>query len=402
MRRKRVCAFLTVILCVLLAAASCSAGGVTLWTVSSFAGADLSAVSYTGILRAWEADTGNTVTDKSATSDEAWKTDVLNSFAAGSEPDILFFFAGGSDSSAILNKVVPIGEINRAYPDLDIPEDDLLREPDGQIYAVPVRPYYEGLFVNLDLFEQVGAELPETWEQFEAAIAAFRDAGIVPISVSLSDIPHYLAEFAILSCSSPEEYAARPASYKEVPQSWLDGMALLRRLWELGAFAEDAASTTEAEASRLFRDKKAAMQIDGSWFANTLSDEAMDTTAVLPFPARSEKSGGMVIGGTSMGFYLTRCAWESNRREAAVDLFARLTGRESRDLLNQGRSRGKLSNSILVLLSDQHRLVGPIQDAMKQSARETWLLKCILPVMTGRMNPEECWAQVMARDPFSD
>ena len=42
------------------------------------------------------------------------------------------------------------------------------------------------------------------------AIRVFREKGIVPIAVSLSDIPHYLAEMALLACADAEEQQARP------------------------------------------------------------------------------------------------------------------------------------------------------------------------------------------------
>ena len=52
---------------------------------------------------------------------------------------------------------------------------------------------------------------------------------------------------------------------------------------------------------------KAAMQIDGSWFANSLPEDRMDSTVVLPFPSRNGDSSA-IIRGVSMGFYLTRRA----------------------------------------------------------------------------------------------
>lgn len=325
---------------------------------------------------------------------------MLNDFIAGNEPDILFYFASGSDSAPILRKVVPISEIIAAYPQLHIVADAHLTEPDGLIYAVPVRPFYEGLFVNTDLFEQYDIPLPHTWDQLEYAVTAFRAHDVIPISVSLSDIPHYLAEFVILACATPEEYAAHPASLEELPASWLEGMALIHRLWTLGAFAPDASATTESAASQLFRDKKAAMQIDGSWFANTLPDESMETTQVLPVPVRHEHSRGVVIGGTSMGFYLTRRAWNSDRRDAAVDLFATLTSSDSLAALGRGFTSGKLYRSAADLLENATHLSSPIQDAMSKEARETWLLDCIIPLALGTMTPEACWEQVMALKPF--
>ena len=378
------------------------AEGVTLRTVSCFAGEDAAAMTYAELLRDYEEQTGNVVEDTSATSDESWKARVLSDFAVGNEPDVLFFFACSGDSAPILRKMVPIREINDAYPGLDLMENDALRESDGVVYAIPARPYYEGLFVNTDLFEQYGLPLPDTWEHLEQAVTGFRAAGVVPIAVSFSDIPHYLAECAVLACASPEEYAARPTRMEDVPQSWIEGMALIRRLYELGAFPDDALNTSESITSQLFRDKKAAMQFDGSWFANTLPADNMDTVVILPVP-RLQGEGGTVIGGVSMGFYLTRRAWDDpDRRDAAVQLLATLTEPESLARLNLEQVDGALKASAAQLLSDASQLLDPIQDDMNKDAREAWLLNGLPAVAAGRMTPEACWQGVMALAPFED
>ena len=381
------------------------AEGLTLWTVSSFAGADAaSAMAYVELLQQYEARTGNTVVDSSATSDETWKTGVLSDFAAGNEPDVLFFFAASADSAPILNRVVPIDEINAAYPELHLEENPVLREADGRVYAIPVRPYWEGLFVNVDLFEQYGLALPDTWENLEAAILRFRQEGIVPISVSLSDIPHYLAECAVLASGSPEDYMARPRTMAEAPASFFEGMRLIRRLAELGAFASNVSATNEAAASQLFRDKQAAMQIDGSWFANTLPESSMDTTIVMPFPVCSDQADPTAyIGGVSMGFYLTRRAWEDpRRRDAAVALLAYLTKEDSRRSLAGEQLSGRLLSSVEALTAPGNRMLSPLQDAMNKEAREKWLLGCIAPIAEGSMTAEECWERVMALSPFEE
>lgn len=390
------------ILLALLLLSTASAEGVTLYTVSSFAGEDAAAVTYVELLKAFEEQTGNRVEDVSATSDESWKARVLSDFAVGNEPDVLFFFACSADSAPILRKLVPIEEINAAYPDVDLPLNEVMREADGAIYAIPVRPYYEGLFVNTDLFEQCGLPLPDTWEHLEQAIAGFQAAGIVPIAASLSDIPHYLAECCVLACSSAEAYAARPTAADAVPQSWIDGMALIRRLYALGAFPENALHTSETVTSQLFRDKKAAMQFDGSWFANTLAPSAMDTTRVLPVPSLSG-DGGAVIGGVSMGFYLTRRAWDDpRRRDAAVQLLAWLTTQENLSRLGAEHISGALADSAGALIAGADALLSPLQDAMNKDAREVWLLDCVSAVADGRMSPEDCWRRVMALTPFEE
>ena len=265
----------------LFSAAGAAAQGITLHTISCFAGPDASDEIYVDILRRYEAETGNTVLDSSSASDEAWKTSVLSEFAAGNEPDVLFFFAAGADSRPILSKVVPLEEINREYPELRLPETEALREEDGSVYAVPVRGYWEGLYVHTDLFEQYGAPLPRDWDSLLEAIRIFRENDIIPIAISLSDIPHYLAELAILACAEQEDQQARPKTMEEVPESWVEAMRVIRELAEAGAFADNAWATYDSAATDVFLTKKAAMRLDGSWFATSIPPAWMDTMEVI-------------------------------------------------------------------------------------------------------------------------
>ena len=400
MKRRRIAALFLGLL--LIHAAACTADGITLRTVSCFAGDDTAAGVYVEILNQYELETGNTVKDSSSTSDEAWKSSVLNDFAAGNEPDILFFFAAGADSAPLLSRVVPLDEINSAYPEILLTENEALREADGKIYAVPVRGYWEGLYVHTDLFEQYGAPLPTDWESLLEAIRVFRENGIVPIAVSLSDIPHYLAEMAILACADKEEQQARPRSMEEVPESWLEAMRAIRELAEAGAFAENAAATYESATTEMFLNKKAAMQFDGSWLASSIPPSLMDTVAVFPMPRKNgDGASDCYIGGVSMGFYLTRRAWNSGRRDAAVRLLAALTSPESLQRLSNIALDGKLQASV-DQMREGREMVSPLQDAMNRNAREVWLLECIPAVATGDMTAEQCWEKVMALHPFSE
>lgn len=393
---------LALILLLFLLPAAVAAEGITLYTASTFAGTDTAAEAYVELLKAFEEETGCIIEDDSATSDESWKTGILYDFAAGNEPDVLFFFAANADSTPILSRVVPIDEINAAYPELNLTENQALAEADGRVYAIPVRPFWEGLFVNIDLFEQYNLELPTTWEKLEKAIVTFREAGIVPIAVSFSDVPHYLAEMAILVSGPVEDHEARPRSLDEVRESWYRGMKLIRHLQEMGAFADNAFATTEEMSSQLFREKKAAMQIDGSWFANSIPQSSMDTTIVMPMPAYDESADDRAfIGGTSMGFYLTRKAWEDpEKRDAAVQLLAWLTSKENARALGGLELSGALLESSYAMLENDDVMLRPFQDDMDQEAREFWLLDCVAAVAEGTMTAEECWLRVMQLRPF--
>lgn len=397
---KKMCAVLLALLLPLCGALS---EGITLKTVSTFAGTDAASDTYVELLRLWEEQTGNRVVDSSAPSDEAWKVSVLNDFAAGNEADVFFYFCQTSESALLTRKVVPVREINAAYPSLHLPENASCAEADGVVYAIPVRTFWEGLFVNTDLFDQYGLAYPTSWENLEKAVRVFNAHGIVPIAVSLSDVPHYIVELAILSSGDSASYRARPKTEEEVPQSWKDGMRLIHTLYEMGAFPKNVSATTEAETTRLFRDKRAAMQLDGSWFANGIPEENMDSTIVLPFPAYSgEADSSVCVGGVSMGFYVSRKAWgDSARRDAAVSLLAYLTTGENAAVLGGYTYSGRLMESAEAMVSGAGAMCGPIQDKMNIDARSLWFSE-IPSVADGSVSPEEMWARVMAMDPFGE
>ena len=378
-----------------------SAGAVVLKTASSFAGNDTVADVYAGLLRLWQEKTNHTVIDSSRTADEDWKISVLNDFAAGNEADILFFFAKTADNAPLLGKVVPISEINAMYPALHLPENSSIAEADGKVYAIPVRTFWEGLFCNVDLFERCGLELPTTWEKLEKAIQVFNEKGITPIAVSLSDIPNYIAEFSILSAGPAEHHLARPVKGEAVPQSWIEGMDLIYKLYQMNAFAENVNTTTYATVSQQFCDKQAAMQLDGSWFANGFPMENMDNTVVIPFPCYdSQADSSAFIGGVSMGFYLTRSAWENpEKRDAAVELLAFLATGENAQQLGGFTFTGKLLESVNMML--EGHMNPPLQDDMDPHARAIWF-GAISGIADGTEDPAAMWETVMNLEPFKE
>lgn len=87
----------------------------------------------------------------------------------------------------------------------------------------------------------------------------------------------------------------------------------------MGAFPEDTDTVDDAYTGQLFKDKKAAMQLDGSWYAGGIEDT--ENTVVIAFPGVEDQKAqaGAMVGGISSGFYITKKAWEDpDKREAAV------------------------------------------------------------------------------------
>lgn len=399
---KRIASFLWILILLCFPFQS-AAEQLTLRTVSTFVGSD-AGLEYVDLLHSWEAQTGHKVDDRSATSDESWKAAMLNDFAAGNEPDVFFFFAGTADSKPLLNRVVPISLINSTYPGLNLVESEGLREEDGQVYAIDVRPFWEGLFVNADLFERFDLDLPTNKDKFEKAVSVFRENGVVPLAISLSDIPHYLVEFSILACGSVEDHQAKPTRGNDVPGSWYAGMELIRHLYQIGAFPGNVNATSEDLTTSMFVNKQAAMLLDGSWRANGIPRENWDTTIILPFPAYSEEADPIaIIGGTSMGFYISKRAWEDeSKRDAAVSLLVHLTGEEAQVKLgfNFGGEMLKSALALTSAASENGVLAFPISDTMDSEARNYWFSQ-IPAIADGTADIEQVLEETIRRGAFA-
>ena len=192
------------------------ADAVTLNVTTTFAGTESNVENYQNVIKDWEASTGNTVSDSSATADETMKARVITDFETGSEPDVLFYF-NGNDSNPFVEagKVVSIDTICEQYPDYaaNMKDDMIPASPaDGVKYAVPFYGYWEGLFVNKAVCEAAGIEIPgadTTWDQFLEDCQKIKDAGYTPIAASLAGEPHYWFEFSIYNHTTPKLWTMR-------------------------------------------------------------------------------------------------------------------------------------------------------------------------------------------------
>ena len=318
---------------------------------TTFAGEDSNAGNFRTAVKEWTDLTGNKVADTSATSDESFKTRVITDFETGSEPDVLFFFKGADANSFIdAGKVVSIDEIRSEYPDFASNMNDDLITPslvDGEKYAVPVNGFWEAMFVNTEVLAAAGVDMPGTdysWDMFLADCQKIKDAGFTPIAASLGEIPHYWWEFAIFNHTSVESHLEIPASVEEGNgPGWVQGMEDIKDLYEKGFFPENTLSATDGETFQMFTEGKAAFLIDGSWkvggIVNACQSDAddastLDETKLAAFdvtfvPGNDGRKATDLVGGLSMGYYITRAAWDdADKREAAVSFVSYMTSDE--------------------------------------------------------------------------
>lgn len=396
---------------------------------TTFAGEDGNAQNFKDAVAAWEEATGNTVNDASATSDEAFKARIEMDFQTGADPDVLFFFNGADANSFIeAGKVVSIDTIREVYPEYASNMNDDLITPslvDGQKYAVPVNGFWEAMFVNTAVLEAAGVEMPGadySWDKFMEDCQKIKDAGYTPIAAALGHIPHYWWEFAIFNNGDVVNHLSVPASIEEAG-AWVAGMEDIKALYEAGFFPENTLSATDDETFAMFTEDKAAFLIDGSWKVGgiaaacqadpedpaSLDVEKLNKFDVTYVPGKGNRKATDLIGGLSMGYYISTAAWENEeKREAAVSFVQAMTADEMVAKFAQ-HTASALANApavdestfsplqikAMAMMSGVTSLTGAVQDIFNGECRVS-TFDGMPQIVTGEVSAEDAVAEGLA------
>ncbi len=408
---------LLVIVLLLTAVLSAAADNVTLNVVTSYGGDDGNRANFEAAVKEYEAQTGNKVNDGSATSNEEWKARVLTDFETGSEPDVLFFFTNADAEPFVsAGKVVSIDEIRAEYPDYatNMKDSMLAVASDGKNYAVPSYGYWENMFVNKSVLDACGIEVPGpdyTWDQFLADCQTILDNGYTPIACSLVEVPHYWFEFVVMNNGTIDNQLDVPASMDDpAAAKWVAGLNDIKDLYERGFFPKNTLTATDAETVAMFGEGEAAFLIDGSWKVGYFTGNHEDTLedyVISYVPGKGERSASEAIGGISMGYFITRKAWDdAAKREAAVEFVSYLTSDEVLSkfvttevtaLVNGAKPEGLniLQQSAADANAAITGVVGAVQDTITSEAKGD-LFGNIQNVVTGKMTAEEAVASAIA------
>ncbi len=383
---------------------------VTLTTISMYGGTDANAGNYQAINEQFMIDYPYiTIEDDSQSSDQDWKKKIAADFAVGNEPDVLQYFTDANASDVLAaNKFVTIEEIRKVYPNYaqDTLDSALLSaaNPDGVLRAVPTTGYWEGLFCNKDLFDQFHLELPTSWDKLLNAIEVFNQNDIIPIAISLSNVPHYWIEYLILSAAGEQSYSTIPQT---APIDWCKGLDVFKTLRDMGAFPENADTIDNDLAGELFKNKQAAMQLEGSWYLRGIPDQ--ENTVLVSFPVipGGKASLGSVVGGISSGFYITKKAWEDpDKRDAAVKFVMAHTNEEAVQVYWNGNGQAAtrvepiddltpLGLSGIKYIDAAINICSPTDSRIRPEAYNT-LVAGIVDVSTGARTSEDLLNEVLS------
>jgi raffinose/stachyose/melibiose transport system substrate-binding protein len=270
---------------------------------------------------------------------DAFKTKIRTAIGAGEAPTIIWTWGGGGLKDYVTNDQVEDltswFDENAELKDSLFPSAFGAATVDDKIYAVPcetVSPIV--MYYNLRLFDQVGAELPTTWDELMALVPVFNDAGVAPISLAGQSrwTNMMWLEFLYDRIGGKEVWAA---IFAGEPDAWSNPAALeastkVQELVEAGGFItgfESVTADSNADRALLYTDK-AAMMLHGAWVYGGLKEEGGDfvSSGSLAYANFPTVEGGMGDPTASVGnpasYYALNAKATDEEKEIAKNYFA--------------------------------------------------------------------------------
>lgn len=167
---------------------------------------------------------------------------------------------------------------------------------EGKQFAVGWMAQTFGFFYNPPLFEEVGTDTPETWDELIANSGEIKAAGLIPWSFNEADKwlgADFFLPLITQATDNPDlvydldEHTADGVSWDSEPV--IESLDLVDRLVKAEVFQEGVVGTNWDQSTVLFYSGKAAMFFAGSWVPQGIvqdaSPEFAETYRVFETPA---------------------------------------------------------------------------------------------------------------------
>ncbi len=242
----------------------------------------------------------------------------------GTAPD-LFYLRSYATSRQLFEEgyLEPLGDL----PGLMENFTDAARAPwateDGLPYGVPFIAVSHGVYYNMDLFAELGLEIPQTWEELIATAQTIKDAGYDAFANASGDA-WTIAEIVFMNIAPTfiGGYEGRQA-YLNGERCFNDAgsVAAFQAVADIAPFLpEGQEALTYYDSQQIFLMGEAAMWFGGSWDIPVFESEEPDFEwSVFGIPAPEGQEQRYVTFHMDAGMGINAAAPEENK--AAAKLF---------------------------------------------------------------------------------
>jgi len=215
------------------------------------------------------------------------------------------------------------------------------------LYGVPMGQSMAGAVIyNKDIYEQLGLEVPTTWDEFIANSEAIKQAGVAaPIVQTYGDTwtsqLFVLGDFNNVLAENPdwaEEYTNNKAKYVDEPA--LAGFEHLQEAFDKDLFNEDFASAKYADGVTMVATGAGAQYPMLTFAAGqlmTTNPEAADVVGTFPLPGPDASTNGLTVWMPTNTVYIPKST-EGDKLEASKKFLEFLATPEACDIQSEANA----------------------------------------------------------------
>ncbi len=206
-----------------------------------------------------------------------YETILKTRLAAGDYPDIMTFWPNARTADPAKRGIIrSLSDTEYAQRIVSSLKSEVSYQ--GKVYGVPSGGQGEGIFINKNLFDEQGLDIPTNWSEFLDSCAAFNKAGIQPIASGFKDdwtIMRYTnAAFATLGYGQDPEFEEKlicgEADFSF--EGWVETFDKFQVLVENKYFGKSSLAIGHDQALAKFARGEAAMWFMGTWDAVGIRD----------------------------------------------------------------------------------------------------------------------------------
>ncbi|TDS87718.1 ABC transporter substrate-binding protein [Nesterenkonia aurantiaca] len=318
----------------------------------------------------WNEANEDAQIDTEAIENDSYKGQIRTAVGSGEAPTLIMSWTGGAlleyaEEERIVDLSEHTGELESRVFDSVWQNGQI----DDSTYAVPlndVQPVV--MYYNQAVFDEAGVEIPETWEDVEAAIDTFNENDVAPFSLAGGSVwPALMWLQYLTDRHGGEEVFAAVVEGEEGAwdnESILYALETMQDLGENGGYIDTFNSVTadQNEDAQLLADGQAAMLLQGSWVYSTIHQDFPEFAesgdfGFTSFPTLEDGAGDPSnIVGNPANFWSVSADASEEEQQIAFDYI-------SENLYNEETVTAMLEAGSLPPLGDIEDQIAETEDA---------------------------------------
>jgi raffinose/stachyose/melibiose transport system substrate-binding protein len=339
-----------------------------------------SAVIIETLIEQYQSANPNVKIERNTMKNEDLRNTIKPALTSGKGPDIFMYDSGPGYLGVLAKSGLALDLTSYAEQygwDEGFPEwiNELVTF-DGKRYGVGNEIELIGVYYNKKIFNELGVDVPETYDEFLTILEKAKAKGIIPISFDDKDQwPAFHLESVFYTAVAGKEKIEKVLNQEEGFDQPVFAEALneFARLIEMGYTSPNPLSVSYDDGNKEFFSGKAAMRITGTWMVASMIENLGDDVGFflmppvnpeLPISAPGGIGSAMVISSKTqypeetakfMDFMFSSenaKVWYENGRIVPIDINVDTldTASLSKDVINMANSPAGLSYNIDVLM----------------------------------------------------